>query len=357
MIFNQKILSLEALRGIAALLVLLFHASQAVDIFTQTETKIFKNFFSLGTKGVDLFFVLSGFIIFFVHHQDINTPSQIGRYAWRRFSRIYPTYWIACIFALTFYALQGRVNDEEFNFQNILHSFMLFPFEMKRLIAVSWTLMFEVIFYVLFGLLILNRLVGQIVLIAWVIMIISTQLIDIQFPPHWEYLFAGKNLEFFFGILSAKYLIHNRSKFPLTTACFGISLFLGFAIAEVYSPYLQLHLNDLTSSIIYGLSGGLVIIGLVSKELHQKIFIFPMFTFLGEASYSIYLIHVPVLLFFFKFTQAFQLTILFPKEFLFLFSSAFALSLGILFYYLIEKPLRNSLTKLQKKHAIQQIRV
>jgi peptidoglycan/LPS O-acetylase OafA/YrhL len=56
--------------------------------------------FQFGHAGVDLFFVISGFIITYVHYDDIGTPSRLGRYAARRFQRIYPLYWLATLVTL-----------------------------------------------------------------------------------------------------------------------------------------------------------------------------------------------------------------------------------------------------------------
>ena len=54
----------------------------------------FGGLFLFAHAGVDFFFVLSGFIIYRVHRGDIGSPHRLSRYAWRRFVRIYPTYWI-----------------------------------------------------------------------------------------------------------------------------------------------------------------------------------------------------------------------------------------------------------------------
>ena len=51
--------------------------------------------FQFGHAGVDLFFVISGFVILFVHWEDIGRPQRISRYAGRRLTRILPIYWVA----------------------------------------------------------------------------------------------------------------------------------------------------------------------------------------------------------------------------------------------------------------------
>lgn len=354
MILNQKILSLEAARGIATILVLLVHASQGISFFTQQE--MLKNFFAFGNRAVDFFFVLSGFIIFFVHYEDINQPRQIKRYIWKRFARIYPTYWIACALALMFYFLQGRVNNEEFHFQNIWPSFLLFPFEVKRLIWVSWTLTFEVIFYSLFGILILNKRIGKTVFILWVLAIFASHFLGIQFPFPLDPLLASRNLEFFFGMIAALCLMRMPITFPFSTACIGFCLFIGFAIGvgnsgEVYSPSQPIHLENLIGPLIYGSGGCLFIIGMVAHELRRKMTVAPILVFLGTASYSIYLIHVPALLLFFKIMPLFPPSTIFSgAPFLMLSSSFFAIFAGSLFYWLVEKPVRDLLSR--RKYAL-----
>ena len=56
--------------------------------------------FQFGHAGVDLFFVISGFIILFVHYDDIGRPERVGRYLGRRLSRIMPAYWVALTFTI-----------------------------------------------------------------------------------------------------------------------------------------------------------------------------------------------------------------------------------------------------------------
>ncbi len=56
--------------------------------------------FAFGHAGVDFFFVLSGFIILHVHAGDIGRPVRLGHYLQRRFTRVYPFYWVVFLLAL-----------------------------------------------------------------------------------------------------------------------------------------------------------------------------------------------------------------------------------------------------------------
>ncbi len=347
---KKKILSLEAMRGIAALLVVLFHATQGLQEFFKREA--FNNFFLIGSKGVDLFFVLSGFIIFFVHYQDIHRPERFQHYLWKRFSRIYPSYWIACSLALVFYFLQGRLNGKEFDFQNIFNSFLLLPNQMRNLLVVSWTLTFEVMFYFLFALLILNQTLGRIVFSAWALGIVYISIWEIPLSLPYAYFLNSRNVEFFWGMLAALYLIHYPLKFPSLIACIGFCIFLGFALGEVYFPFPKTrNIDFLMSHLIYGCGGSLFILGIVGQELKNKVLVPFFLSFLGSTYYSIYLIHVPALLLFYKMQHIFLINFLFSSEIFLIVGGAFGVFMGIIFYWLIEKPLRLFLANLMRKYA------
>ena len=56
-------------------------------------------------SGVDIFFVLSGFIIYFIHAKDIGRPQRIYNFAKKRLSRVYPAYWVVLLGVLPIYLL------------------------------------------------------------------------------------------------------------------------------------------------------------------------------------------------------------------------------------------------------------
>ncbi len=80
--------SIQAYRGFAALLVITFHANlMANEYFASTPLT---EFFRFGHSGVPFFFVLSGFIIYFIHKNDIGVPNRASTYLKKRVIRIYP---------------------------------------------------------------------------------------------------------------------------------------------------------------------------------------------------------------------------------------------------------------------------
>ena len=83
---------IQVLRGIASLLVVCYHATMSCAMFT--GEKFAFNYFSFGFTGVDIFFVLSGFIITYTSLKYITQPGKWPVYIKRRFVRIFPVYWI-----------------------------------------------------------------------------------------------------------------------------------------------------------------------------------------------------------------------------------------------------------------------
>jgi peptidoglycan/LPS O-acetylase OafA/YrhL len=90
---GARLRGLEALRGIAAIAAVFYHVTrherQALAL------PVLSRITQCGHAGVDLFFVLSGFIILFVHEKGLGRPGRWTHYAGRRFNRVFPTYWIA----------------------------------------------------------------------------------------------------------------------------------------------------------------------------------------------------------------------------------------------------------------------
>ena len=86
--------SLEVGRGLAAAMVAMSHALSLLAEPRWLGVEPFGGRFANMNVGVDFFFVLSGFIVTFVHWHDLGRPERLGRYARRRFTRVFPAYWI-----------------------------------------------------------------------------------------------------------------------------------------------------------------------------------------------------------------------------------------------------------------------
>jgi peptidoglycan/LPS O-acetylase OafA/YrhL len=135
---SNRIEELDALRGIAALMVVFFHYNLLLG---EKSLPIFK----LGVTGVDLFFIISGFVIY-MSLTKINTGVD---FAINRVSRLYPTYWICVSVTFLFFCFHQQ---EKFNlaylilyFKNL--SMFQFYLQAKNIDESYWTLIIEMLFY------------------------------------------------------------------------------------------------------------------------------------------------------------------------------------------------------------------
>jgi peptidoglycan/LPS O-acetylase OafA/YrhL len=297
--FGRKVLNVQALRAIAALMVLGAHLPAAEKRFAG-GTPYF-GFLSLpGTWGVDLFFVVSGFVIVTSAWRKFGggTPARLDFIA-RRFLRIYPLYWLLLI-PISILAIwqPWLVNGSQAQRPSILASFLLLPQIGKPLLTVSWTLVFEVYFYAVFAAFVgWQRRFAPLLLGAWGLF---TVVMHVAFPqpanPYLAHLCNTISLEFILGAAVGWAFASDRK-------LAGGALALGLGVAGiVFAAFAYPRFDD-----AYALHGGLrclaiglpmaaILYGSVALEVRGR-FRFPQpLVRLGDASYSLYLFHVPVMI-------------------------------------------------------------
>lgn len=301
--------SLHAYRGIAALLVLLHHASQITEKYCGRPYD--RGIFSFGFAGVDFFFVLSGFIITHVHMHDIGQRAAVRPYLWKRFVRIYPLYWIVTLALLpVYFARPDFGRGEETKAWTILTSLLLIPQPDGPILTVAWTLCHEIKFYLLFALAILLGPASARRLF-FAITGISTVLLTIEIAEHrlnsasflLQFLFSRYNLEFALGCLSAWVIIHSPPPAPRLICLIGL---LGFAAAALFQNDSGVF-TETNSIATFGLASTSLVLGAAAHELREaaarnrdlnsdrsrrhRLAEMRPFRFLGDASYSLYLTH------------------------------------------------------------------
>lgn len=137
---------IQALRGLAAVGVILFHIRlwEAKNL----AHPVSPNWFGVGEAGVDLFFVISGFIMAFIQPTVIDSTRSWLRFLIHRFSRVFPPLWLVLLVLLPVYWLRpGLFNNYCHNRVELMRSFLLLPQDQLPLLAVAWTLVHEVYFY------------------------------------------------------------------------------------------------------------------------------------------------------------------------------------------------------------------
>lgn len=294
-----KLDSLQAYRGIAAVLVLLLHASKVGFLNFNYAFLGYK--FAFGYSGVDFFFVLSGFIILQMHHQDLGQPARGRTYAIKRLIRVFPIYWLVMLVVIPIYFLNANCGTGyERDSSAILKSLFLIPQHHFPILGVSWTLCHEVWFYLLFLLAILvpRRLTqwsaGTILAASFVFWILSLTIAQERTDITYSYGFAlsSYNLEFALGCYGSYLLRHQRLRHCNLVLGAGLVL---FGTAAIFDVPLRQHLGNTHRILSYGFASFLIVIGSVARELGGRLTVPRFLTYLGDASYSIYLTHLPLL--------------------------------------------------------------
>jgi peptidoglycan/LPS O-acetylase OafA/YrhL len=151
---SERLASIQMLRAFAALFVVTLHAYTRIHhAFPSPSPSLFAPFAMSGAAGVDLFFVLSGYIMVRVHYDDFG-KGRVRRFLARRFIRVAPLYWVLTTVALAAVLSVPGV-AASFGAPDIAWvagSYLFFPvhhlpLDGKPLIAVGWTLSYEMVFY------------------------------------------------------------------------------------------------------------------------------------------------------------------------------------------------------------------
>lgn len=156
---TQKLESLQALRALAALLVVLSHALHEASGFLAAQGIAFKDKIIPGDAGVDIFFVLSGFIMVYVSAGQWGQPGAAQRFFLRRLTRVVPLYWFFTTLMLIIVIAAPSLSDSSTaSLREIFGSYAFLPFAresdglVRPILALGWTLDFEIAFYTLFAL-------------------------------------------------------------------------------------------------------------------------------------------------------------------------------------------------------------
>ncbi len=276
----------QVLRFVAALGVVLFHASaylQRAGADAGPLVRFFDHHFSW---GVQLFFVISGFVI----AQTIERM-PVRKFAAHRFLRIYPAYWLAVALAIVLqWALLGRTSGAS----DLGRALTLLPFgRMDYPLAVEWTLVYEVFFYVLVCVVALAgwKRARNVLLVIWPIAIVVAFVLRTPpsapvsiIPSIDRILFSGYNLLFIAGMLVQR--VHLTV--PVQVRRYAL------VVAPVFILLTDLmSLRAVPSFASHAVGFGAIVLWAVLADRARPLSARNPFATLGDWSYGLYLVHVP----------------------------------------------------------------
>jgi exopolysaccharide production protein ExoZ len=300
---SRQLTSIQAARGLAAIAVVLSHAGTILGSPAVLSYVPMLGIFRFGHAGVDFFFVLSGFIIVFVHHRHIGRPDVFMSYLRKRLTRIFPMYWVALGLLMILTAL-GMASDVDLSVAptdaaQLVRTLLLLPQHQSSLLGVSWTLQHEMLFYLLFGLAILDRRLGVVALGVWLGTVIWACLWVTPDPLPWApvsllwgFFAASYHLQFLLGGTVAIGVLNGSVPAPRMILLLGI---LGLASTGVLEDAGLIAYLGPASQALFGGFSALAIAGMAAGEQIGLLASGARPAFVGESSYSIYLVHAPVI--------------------------------------------------------------
>ena len=302
----NQLKTIQSLRALAALAVMFAHM-HGVEARQSGETPLISSAWLSGVSGVDLFFVISGFIMVWVAGDWAAGPRNAGKFLFARVTRIYPLWWLfAGAMVAYFYVTYGVPWDTERlaslgvdGQEHLIKSFLLIPHEAFPVLTLGWTLMHEMYFYLVFTLvLLLPQRHRGLALGIWALLIIAATSINLTgfyAATFLDLLLFPMTLEFLMGVGIGLAVKAGWNRFAWLALLLGFA-WLGWAVLSVDFTSTDILLPT-QRTFYYGPAFALIIYGLVTLELRDGLgrWVPKPLVQIGDWSYALYLSHLLVL--------------------------------------------------------------
>tara|TARA_R110002073_G_scaffold49097_5_gene131503 strand:+ start:1602 stop:2630 length:1029 start_codon:yes stop_codon:yes gene_type:complete len=283
----EKLDLIQFARGIAAVAVAVFHTIGG-QRYVEPDYMIFAGFD--GSWGVDLFFVISGFIMVYINQEGASGVKNARSFFYRRVARVVPLYWFyTAITVLVLYCLGLQLPT----ITRLLTSLFFIP-DGFPVLLLGWTLNYELYFYVVFSLALLFPQRHRLwLLTGWFFITCLPGAIQHPLQKYWDFTditFYSNPivLEFLMGIYIAHFYLSGKILAKWASYILILGSFTAIFLASAYFGDMEKY-----RAYFWGIPAAAIIYGFLSIQYHGVSS--PVFMkHLGDASYSIYLCHLPV---------------------------------------------------------------
>jgi exopolysaccharide production protein ExoZ len=325
----NTVVPIQALRAVAALSVSLVHFSV---VYWQALGRSGLGPLYPMAAGVDLFFVISGFVMIYSSEQLFGRPGAPVIFVRHRLARIVPIYWLTTTIAIW-------LMREHFDPRSIFGSYFFIPFangngSLNPLYGVGWTLNFEMYFYSVFALCLFFRRATALALVTGALLsaVALARMLVLQSAP----LLVWTDpiiLEFLFGALIAV-LYRLGATLPNPVRLFVVTAGI-VTIWQFHAPELPSHYRWAQ----WGIPAAMIVSAFVlGTHRWTESWLGCAAKNLGDASYSLYLLHGVVLILAAALANRFHAVLIFL-----LLGYLAAVALSLLSYRYFERPLTDFL--------------
>lgn len=280
--------SVQYLRGIAAMMVVYFHFLMHLE---RSGAGILPASIKIGSAGVDIFFVISGFIMWMTTYE---TNARTWEFWSRRLVRIVPLYWSFTLLLAGLAIVAPVASRTQVDLGHLVTSLLFIPDyhpykegHIWPLLVPGWTLNFEMYFYFIFGsCLVLARRIRLFALSGvFVVAILAGQLLHFVNPMALIYT-SPVILEFLAGVVAAHLVIHGK------TASTPVSILLLVVAVAMFAVNANLEPEAADRLFFWGVPSLFLVYAFVSMEKNGWRFENRVMLALGDSSYSLYLSHM-----------------------------------------------------------------
>ena len=287
---------IQILRFAAALAVAAFHAWGIAPRFITVPADTPTLGLWQAGHGVDLFFVISGFVMVYASRDLFGAPDGARMFLARRVARIVPLYWATTsLFAITLLLLPSALSSAPPSVAEIVKSYLFIPYAsagsdmIQPIYKLGWTLNYEMFFYAIFAVaLFLQRGLATFVVIGTLSLLAAIGVWFAPQPGAFAFWTNSIILEFALGAIIATLYVEGVRLKASTGIGFAIVGLLALAIGHVsganfYGPW---------RPFLWGAPATLIVAGAaLRREQLRSGFAVRLVLMLGEASYAIYLLH------------------------------------------------------------------
>jgi exopolysaccharide production protein ExoZ len=344
----KTIVNIQVLRFIAAAMVLFSHVQHEIlnrAFFEKNSFEPIEPVFWAG--GVDIFFIISGFIMFYLHSEDFAKPHASPKFLVKRLVRIVPLYWLFTLLMIfASLAFRDQVAHAEMSISHIAASFLFIPVQNSYgwyypVLMLGWTLNFEMLFYVIFcASLAFRRPIGVTTIIILLLILSAVPFVVTISSTPFAFWCNPIVLEFLFGMWLAQSKLRGVrlgrwTAIPLVIA--GLAAMIAFKALDIPGHYWNWR------PLWMGLPAFLICAGAILVDDRGGAGIVRRAASLGgDASYALYLSHpfaigLTALLFV-------KLGVASPWSYV-LFASISAIAIAVATHLVIERPILERLRK------------